>query len=103
MAAMDGPTSLISGIEPLLSPALHTLNEYLKAEDSSRAVRDKAKLALQVLNTAITIQRSLWTQQRHETSIARTLSDGDLDLFQKYVRDAIPAFPVVRKVALPEA
>lgn len=35
-------------------------------------------------------------------SIARTLADGDLDVFESYVKGALPDFPGVRRAALPE-
>src|SRR3990167_3794904 len=95
-------TNLISQLEPLLPSAVATLRDYLAADDGTRAQRDKAKLALNMVNTAITLQRSIWSQQRHEVNIARTLSDGDLDLLQSYVATVNPGLQI-RKIVIEAA
>ena len=100
MTTPSVPNTLVNAIEPMLPSAVKTLNDYLNGDDTNRSTRDRAKIALQLVNTAITIQRAVWTQQRHMTGIARTLSDGDLDAFEQYVRSEIPQFPQVRKVAI---
>lgn len=92
----DTAQSLITSMEPLLPAAVKTLAEYLESDENNRGSRDRAKLALQLVNTAITMQRAKWTQERHMTSVARTLSDGDLDTFQKYIRAQQPDFPRIR-------
>lgn len=101
----DHIVNLVGDIQPLVPAALKRLQEYLDAEEtpSSRGERERAKLSLQIVNTAITIQRAAWTQQRHQTTIAKILADGDLDKFAAYVHGAMPGFPQVREAqpALP--
>lgn len=81
--------------------AVSALRSYFEQEDPSKAARDKARIANSVINTAVSIKRATWNQQRHETNIAKTLADGDLDVFQGFVTRSM-GFPAIRKAALPE-
>ena len=101
MADQHDPTQLIEEMQDLSQLATKALRAYLTSDDGNRAARDKAKTALGVINTSVSLVRAHWTQQRHQTSIARTLADGDLDLFQGFVRNAMPGFPEIRKAPLP--
>ena len=93
--------SIVQGLAPLLPSAIETLRDYLASDETGRGERDRAKRALQMVNTAINLQRSIWNQQRHDTNVARMLSDGDLDVFQKYVAQVNPSLNI-RKIALPD-
>lgn len=98
---MDTNNSLVTQLEPLLPQAVGSLKEFFQNDNPQRSDRERARLALQVVNTAITLQRAVWTQQRHNTSIAKVLADGDLDRFEEYVRTTMPSFPMVRKMPVP--
>ncbi len=102
MPSNNGSGNLIRDIEPLLPQAVKLLADYLNNDDTNRGARDRAKIALQIVNTSITLQRAKWTQERHETGIAKLLADGDMDVFQGYIQGAMPGFPQIRKMALPE-
>jgi hypothetical protein len=94
---------MMQGMEGLADLAIRRLREFLEDDVSSKPARDRARLALSTVNSAIALKRALMTQQRSEISIARLLSEGDMDLFQRYVQQTMPSFPTMRQLPEPES
>lgn len=93
----DSATKVINGLEPIIPNAVAAINSFLTDDNPSRTSFQKAKVGVGVMNTTVSLQRAVWSRQRHQTSVAKILADGNLDMFQDYVIKAMPDVPLVRK------
>ncbi|GEM_PF-4655038 len=96
--AETGVTTLTEDIRGMVPRSVQVLETYMSSEaPMTKADMEKAKMALSIIRTAVTVQNTAQAQERFHTSIAKQLSDGDIATFSAYIAQAVPSFPMVKK------
>src|SRR3990167_8863356 len=90
-------TDLNQDVQALIPQSIKNLQDYMAGDGEGKANQTKARVALSIIRTAVTIQNTAQNRDRFYAGVAKTLSDGDVQAFSEYIKAAVPNFPVMER------